>query len=70
MLAFELQEIVVAADVAVRIATAHVRASLVNGAASLVGVEEAADRLVDVVALMPQDLLVDFLRAISIRADT
>ena len=44
MLALELQEIVVAADLAVRIAPAHVRPRLVDGAAALVGVEEAADR--------------------------
>src|SRR5690606_23117966 len=70
MLAFELEEIVVAADFPVRIAAAHVRTSLVDRAAPRVGVEEAADRLIDVIALMSQDLLVDFLRLVPVREAT
>src|SRR5262245_47311675 len=41
VLALELQEIVVAAHLAVRIAAAHVRPRLVDRAAALVAIEEA-----------------------------
>src|SRR5690606_19284431 len=67
VLALELQKIVVAAHLAVRIAAAHVRPSLVDGAPTLVRVEESADRLVNVVALMAQDLLVRLFGFVAIR---
>src|SRR5687768_9283581 len=66
MSALEFQERVVTAAVSVRIAAADIGPRLVHGAAPLLGIEEAADGLVDVVALVPQDLLVHFLGLVAI----
>jgi hypothetical protein len=67
MLALELQEVVVAALFAIWIAAADIRTGVIYGAPALIGVEEAADGFIDVIALMTQDLLVDFFGLISIR---
>lgn len=67
MFALELQEIVVATFVAVRIDPADGGAGGVDGALALVAVEEAADGLVDVILVVPEDLLVGVLRLVAVR---
>ena len=57
MLALELQEVVVAALVAVGIFAAHGRAGVVDGAGTLVLVEEHAHRLEDVILAVAQHLV-------------
>ena len=58
MLALEADEVVVAALPAVRILAAHRGPGFVDGAAPLVGVEEAANGAVDLVLVVAQDALV------------
>src|SRR5690606_12804654 len=67
MLAFELQEEVIATNAPIRIATAHIRSSLIHRTTPFVAVEEAADRFIDVIALMAQNLLVRVLGLIAVR---
>src|SRR4051812_34448697 len=67
MRALELQKFVVAAAIAIRILAAHIRTRFVDRATSLVGIEEAADRLVHVIALMTQNLLVRILGLVVVR---
>src|SRR5262249_25730774 len=65
MFPLELQEIVIPAGLAVGVAPADVGPRVVDGAAALVAVEEAAHGLVDVILVVPQNLLVG--RAIAVR---
>lgn len=61
MSAFEGQEFVIAAAVAVGVLAAHIGAGGVDGAAAFVLVEEHAHAFVDVILAVAQDLFVGVL---------
>jgi len=54
--ALKLQEVVIATDFAIRILTTDAWAGFVDGAASLITIKELADRGVDMVFFMLQDM--------------
>lgn len=66
MFALELQELVVTASIAVRIATTNIRPGLVHRAAARLAVEETADGAVDMIFVVPQRPLIDIAGAVAV----
>jgi hypothetical protein len=64
--ALELEEIVVSAGTAVRIAAAYIGSSLIHGALPRLTVEKTAHGPINLILVMPHDLFIDIARFVPV----